>query len=633
MKLKFGAMAGMVLALLGVEKFAKDEKNNIVLSAEEQDKVKKAYGEKFLSKLMEVESTGEQASDEDTQALIDAMKQHFNADLNRQLEDEKRKALDAEKKLKAEKDELASQLASKEHALRILSGQPEQAPAPVNNNGFFGTKKKYQKGDSIMHVNMEASHYDAIREAGERGFPVLAAGTGIDVSDVRAEFGKYLGQNGQQIRIDIYNAILNGFTSAPEMTPELAENEYRATQALITSVMQQFKPKWTPLGGFKFTPITIKNRRHKINVAIVPADVLDSYVAYLYEQGLAPDQMPIVKYLIDEMILPALLDDLEMRAAFKGKFVEVTYDGTGAVVAGGTPETSMDGVETILVDNRTNADSGINYYPGAKTIAELQAMTPENIVKYFTGFAQWISNAYKVEKIYCSHDMYVLYKNAYKAYWAGSSGVENPYFGQDLIDFTNKVLKPLDGMFGSPILFATVARNWKKLKWKKELPFVINDIQKHDYEVRIFGEFSFATGFAIGDFVFAAVPASYNPQTQLTAAYGNSTDYKAPVKVKQAAAITLLSNTSSEAQTVEENDAIETIIYAIKSSAASIAWTGTASAATAPAGITALLTDENAVISGTPTTAGTYGYTITATGIAGGANATDTGTITVTTGA
>lgn len=44
-----------------------------------------------------------------------------------------------------------------------------------------------------------------------------------------------------------------------------------------------------------------------------------------------------------------------------------------------------------------------------------------------------------------------------------------------------------------------------------EAPNVINDVQKHDYELRLYGEFWMGVGFAIGEAVFASVPADYNP--------------------------------------------------------------------------------------------------------------------------
>ena len=39
----------------------------------------------------------------------------------------------------------------------------------------------------------------------------------------------------------------------------------------------------------------------------------------------------------------------------------------------------------------------------------------------------------------------------------------------------------------------------------------INDIQKENYDVKIFGEYSLSVGFAIAEAVFASVPDGYTP--------------------------------------------------------------------------------------------------------------------------
>ena len=63
------------------------------------------------------------------------------------------------------------------------------------------------------------------------------------------------------------------------------------------------------------------------------------------------------------------------------------------------------------------------------------------------------------------------------------------------------------------------------LRHKNEVPNIINDVQKHDYEVRIYGEFWTGVGFAIAEGVFAFVPAGYDPKAQITASWGEFNDY------------------------------------------------------------------------------------------------------------
>ncbi|MDR0874219.1 MAG: Ig domain-containing protein [Prevotellaceae bacterium] len=634
-KLTISAIGTMVLSLLGIDKFARDEKNQVVLTAEEIAKIDANYGEKFRTKLLEIENKGVEASADDGKELYAVMKEHFGEELQKQLfaEAEKNKALALEKtKLENEKVELEKTLASKDQALKLLAAKDEELPPPTGGStGFFGKRVKFEKGDTIMKVNMTASHYAAIRQAAERGFPILAEGSNIDVADLKREFGSYLGQNGNQIQIDLYSQLLGGFTSASEFRTQLAENEYRAGEALVTSVMQSFIPEWTPQGGIKFNPIRIRNYRHKINVAIKPASVLDSYASFLYEEGLSPEQHPIVKYALENLIFPQLLRDIENRAFFKGKFVETLIDENKKVTQGGKPEDSMDGIETILVDNKTNAESGIHYFNNAKTLAELKALQPEEFLDYIADFVDFVSEFYPIEKIHCSLDVYKLYKRNFKLVWGAGAGIEDPNFGKDVIDFSNKVLKPLQGMYKSPILFATPEENKLKLKWKKEAPFVISNVVETAYDVLIVGEFSLSGGFAVGNAVFAAVPDGYNPKAVISGVWGDKDSYQVP-RVQENAVINILSSEASETQSVAEGVAIENIIYKFKGASASVAWTGTA-ADTAPAGLTVDIADNMVIISGTPTAEGNYGYTLTVAGALGAASATVVGTIEVETGA
>src|SRR5690606_15856774 len=136
------------------------------------------------------------------------------------------------------------------------------------------------------------------------------------------------------------------------MTTELATTEWRAVEGLITSVVQQFSPIWTPHGKGKHMRPNIKNRRHKINVTIHTAEAKDSYLIYQNDESLAPDQMPITKYITEQMIKPQILTGIELRMIAKGKFVDHSWGDAVENATGTPPEDSMDGFETILVESK-----------------------------------------------------------------------------------------------------------------------------------------------------------------------------------------------------------------------------------------------------------------------------------------
>ncbi len=83
----------------------------------------------------------------------------------------------------------------------------------------------------------------------------------------------------------------------------------------------------------------------------------------------------------------------------------------------------------------------------------------------------------------------------------------------------------------------------------------------------------------------------------------------------------------STSQTVDEGDAITSIVYSYSGTFSGITWTGTTSGSTAPSGISVSNTTSTITISGSPA-AGTYGYSFYIAGSSGGSNSsTESGSI------
>ncbi|MDR1699070.1 MAG: T9SS type A sorting domain-containing protein, partial [Prevotellaceae bacterium] len=118
-------------------------------------------------------------------------------------------------------------------------------------------------------------------------------------------------------------------------------------------------------------------------------------------------------------------------------------------------------------------------------------------------------------------------------------------------------------------------------------------------------------------------------------AVGNGTTYSSSdfaeaklQEVKVNAVLKLTSASSTSAQTVNEGSALTAINYDYTGTP-SITWTGTANAATAPAGISANISNGKISITGKPSAAGTYNYTINVAGANGGSDAKASGRIIV----
>ncbi len=504
----------VIKIFLGKEKFAeKDGKAH--LTDDELAKVKSMFGEETAKIVTDALANGNNSDAEGNSEM---------AKLIAALADQSQKqTADFQKKINAladDKDKLKA-------LIDELAGKEEEDPEPEMGKNLARDTAK----PTIMKVSGKNPVYAAAYEFLETGRSSVSAanenGDTIDVSELKAEFGTYLNT---QRNLDILRRILTGFTTAKYMTTKMALTEWRATQAIITSVVQQFSPKWTPNGKVKFRPLVIKNRRQKINFPIVPADVLDSYLLYLYDEGLHPDQMPITTYIMNVMVFPQALQDIELRMVAKGRYEELDWSGVSDGDAGTPPEDGCDGFETILVDSKplrgTANDTFINYFRPAVTFNWVTA-TDQEVLDFINAFVDWINPQYQtmMAPVFCSLDVYKRYKRAYKKIWGTGSGQDGD-FGKDKIDYSNNVLIPLDSMYRSPIIFSTPKENFIKLRHKNEVPNVINDVQRFNYLVKLFGEFWFGVGFALGEAVFAYVPDGYDPKASIKGAWGDFDDYQ-----------------------------------------------------------------------------------------------------------
>jgi len=515
-------LMAVVLKTLGITAFAKDDSGKLSLSADQKTKLSDVFGKEFAEKfsvaLAEEKdesaaapanaSQAEAKPSAEAEELVNALRAHHSTVVADGLKD-------LQTQLAAEKQKTATL----QDTVNALTEAPEQISA-AEVPTFKGAEGKVV----VMKVDKAHAHYQGVNEFLQTGSYANISAATIEVADLKTEFGKYLSQNGTNL--DIIAQIFKGFTSSKYFTTKMATTEWRAVQALITSVSQQFSAKWNPGGKVKFSPLKIVNRRHKINYPIIPADVLDSYMFYLYDEKMSPDQMPITKWIWDTLIYPALMQDIEMRMIWKGKYVDHSATNDDGDVAT-PPEDSMDGIETILATQKAlGATSKIHFYNKYPNF-DWDTASDQEVLDFINGFVDWLSPFYKTTKmpLFLSDDRKRRYKRAYKKIWGANSGQDGD-FGNDRVDFSNQMLESPDGMFGSPIIFSTPLINMIKLRHKNEAPNVINDVQKHNYEVRLFGEYWLGVGFAVAEAVFAYVPAAYNPKAMISASLGDFDDYQ-----------------------------------------------------------------------------------------------------------
>ena len=477
-KLSNNKMVKVVASLFHKEEFGLTEEGSIALSEDEEDRIRKTFGESFLAKLKATDFT-DGAADKATD-LFDAAVQGAAAEIVK------------------DKDALIAELRS---TIEKLAADPEGKPAAKTPAAKAGAQ--------LAAIDMKARHNAVVSAALASGnpFSVQFSTQNVDISELNQEFSIAMPP---KFRLEILlKRIYQGFTDSKFFTRVNTNTDFIATDAIHTEVSQQFTPEWTPKGSLNFTPIRIEYRRHKINEAIKPTELLSSWLLYLYEQGKSQAEQPFIRYVVTEHIIPKVLEDIQLSMIAKGKYNPVNVGTLSPGDAGSAAKDSMDGLETILVEGKAGTNAAakkINFYKNAQNVL---TMTDDQAHAYIDAFADAVRDQFvnKQIEIHCAPEVLTKYQRAEFKLTGVYTGKEN----DGSIRFTSAVLVPMESMYNSPILFVTPKENMKMLVDLSHPENCINDIQKENYDVKIFGEYSLAVGFAIAEAVFASVPDGYTP--------------------------------------------------------------------------------------------------------------------------
>jgi hypothetical protein len=471
----FEKIKAIALGILGITAFATQD-NKVVFSEEQRQKLTDQFGEDFIDKFKA--TLDKELADTTTQDQADALQKTLDA-----MKAENAKQLQAmEKKMNAE-------LAERDKKIEALTKSPEADPE-LTEKEITETMSKFKINPKARH-NMMAD----MLLSGKMGADIMAAGDTIDVDDLKTEFDTFISQTDKPISTKLTQKT----ESMKYMTTKVAITEWRASQAYITSVVQQFSHKWTPLGASTFTPITIPNRKHKINVPITPDEINDSWLSHLYDEGLTPQEMPITKWIIDYLILPKVEEDREMKLIANGVYTAFgTYPSTGD--AGQTTGLSMDGFVTQLVKlYEDKANNNVNFIA-------LGPITSANIVSKMETFVDSIDEIYQTKKmnIFSSVTKYKQYKRAYRDEFPTTKNDDKAI--SDTIDFSVQMLQPLPSMATFNHFFCTPQDNFIHLRYKNAGASKIW-MQPSDYDVKVFAEWWEGVGFSFEEAIFAYIDA------------------------------------------------------------------------------------------------------------------------------
>lgn len=469
---KWKAVLNAALKMLGLSEFTMKE-GKLDISAEQRTQLESTLGkgiveaiEKHNTALEEgTANTEDLMSAEDFKALVDAQANEVVSAIKTELE----------RKIDAQRSLIETLSASTE---TDITPKPGAAKAP---NATLGSGFKVDMG--LYHNRLYQAQIDGV------AMPIAA--DSIDIADLKTEFGLYI--KGEKRNI-IRKLTQKSETMQFMTTVQTEDSVWKAAQASISHVVQQFVASWTPLGKAKFTPIAIPQRRHKINVPVTPADVIGSWLGMMYDEGKSPKDMPLVQYVID-LIIEKALEDRELLQVMTGEFVEITEKPESGTT-GQDPEKSVDGLLTILRKQYEDPDSAVHF-------VKLGVITEANVVDKMKAFRKALPRVLQRKPMdsLMSQDLYALYKDAYQTEFPNT---KNDDAKNDMLDFSLIKMNPVASLSGLMSFFVTPKDNLIRLRDKNDVASTFR-MQEQDYEVKIFSEWSEAYGFAVAEAIVAYI--------------------------------------------------------------------------------------------------------------------------------
>jgi len=481
--MNFKTILAGVYGFLGVSAFGKDAEGKSLLSKDQETLLEEKYGKKFLESFKEdlkkLEADGSSAESTVTEEV--------KAD----LEKEKEKGA---KELKQAQERIANlEKENKQYEAQIeLLGRnaAEDKGVVVDNANGSAMNRKFKPDMSLgfnQHINSVLNGKGA----------VVSGNDTIDTEQLHKEFGRYVSSE----KFEIFKSLVGTTDSLQYMQTMITDKfEVRATHSHITSVLQSFIPKWTPKGKSAFTPLTIKQYPMKINVEIVPAEVIDECIGYLYDESLDPADMPIVKYIIEQLVKPKLDEEREYAFAL-GRHKDPTANADGGYTASEANDV-CDGYLTQLCDIKRGGNTqGVNFLLDGKTLG-----TGAQLVTDIEKAVDEVKVNYKNKKmfIHCDPDIVLNYSRAYRDKYPNSKNQD----GEKItVDYTNCVFGPIEGMRGTGAFFITPKENFRHLMSREPRDQKLR-MQTADYTAKVFGEWREGVGFWLAEAIFAYIPDS-----------------------------------------------------------------------------------------------------------------------------
>jgi len=309
----------------------------------------------------------------------------------------------------------------------------------------------------------------------------------VNIDQVLNEIARFKDQN---------PTILNGMIMSSEiilnkiarLIPKI-RGEFATVNSVMGHVVQQFTPTWTEMADVQFRGKQMRNYHQKVNFSFTPAEILGSWIEQKYDEGVEEKDKTISKHVMT-MLKAKIISDVNILSV-KGK-----YDATKPTVFG----FSMDGlneIHTKLLANTVN--------PCFKIPTD--AIDDTNILEVVLDIEKGIPEDYKA--LISELRMSTTNAQNYKLLYEDSYGKNTNYTDKKgtITRLGERTITAIPGM-SNAVIASTIKGNFVRMIDVVENPGTITDVQKQDYKIKVFGEFTLGYDYAVNELVILNDPTA-----------------------------------------------------------------------------------------------------------------------------
>lgn len=307
----------------------------------------------------------------------------------------------------------------------------------------------------------------------------------VNIDQILEETKRFAAQNPKVLQAAVMSNEITLNKRARLVTK--VRGEFPSVVSLMGHVVQQFSTSWTETADVQFRGKVLKNYHQKVNFAFTPAEVLGSWVEQKYDEGVELKDKEISKHVMT-LLGKKIISDVNYLS-IRGVYNAATPTVFGASMNG------MNTIDTLMLANTDN--------PCFKIPTDV--IDDTNIMDVVLAFEKAIPEMYK--NAILEIEMSVTNAQNYKLLYEDAFGKNIDYNGDKGMRtrLGNRKIVATAGMPNTYVK-ATVDGNLIRLTDVIENPATITDVQKLDYKIKVFGEFTLGYDYAVNELVLISDP-------------------------------------------------------------------------------------------------------------------------------